>query len=212
MIKTMIVEDNPIARRFLEDMLTRDGRYQIEEVCEDAFEAEKHCYKKDLYLILMDVQTNRNHSGLAAAERIRDKYPDIKIVIVTSLVDPEVLERAKNGAADSLWYKDHGSEELLEVIEQTLAGKNIFPGSSPSVALKDIFSDELTPRQLDVLRCFVQGFTYDEIAEKLYLSKGGVRKVIERVMEKGGFENKYELFIALVENKLVVTSLLDEKE
>ena len=59
----------------------------------------------------MDVQTQHKHSGLAAAKRIKKAFPNIKIVIVTSLVDPQVLERAKTGAADSLWYKDHGTEE-----------------------------------------------------------------------------------------------------
>lgn len=74
----------------------------------------------------MDVQTQHKHSGLAAAKRIKKAFPNIKIVIVTSLVDPQVLERAKTGAADSLWYKDHGTEELISVIRRTLAGEKYF--------------------------------------------------------------------------------------
>ena len=212
MIRTVIVEDNLTIQKYLSDILTEDGRFEVAAVYRDAFEAEAFCLDAGIDLVLMDVQTYRNHSGLSIGERLRRRDGRIKVVAVTSLVDPEVMERAKNGAADSLWYKDHGNEELLEVVDRTLAGEHVFPDSSPSVELKDMFSGELTDRQLDVLRCFVRGMTYDEIAEKLYLSKSGVRKIIERIMERGGFENKWELMIALVENKLIVTSLMDKEE
>ena len=211
MIKTVIVEDNLTIQKYLSDILAEDGRFEVAALYRDAFEAEAFCRGGGADLVLMDVQTLHNHSGLSIGERLRSSGCGAKVVAVTSLVDPEVMERAKNGAADSLWYKDHGSAELLDVIDRTLAGERVFPDSSPSVELKDMLSGELTNRQMDVLRCFVKGMTYDEIAEKLYLSKSGVRKVIERVMEKGGFENKWELMIALVENKLIVTSLLDKE-
>ena len=212
MINTVIVDDNPVIQNYLKDMLARDGRFEIVGICRDSFEAENQCAAGGVNLVLMDVQTLHNHSGLAAGERIRNMGRGVKVVAVTSLVDPEVLEKAKDGGADSLWYKDHGSAELMEVIDATLSGEHIFPESSPSVELNEMFSGELTRRQMDVLRLFVRGMTYDQIAERLYLSKSGVRKVIERIMEKGGFENKFELLIAVVENKLIVTSLMDKKE
>ena len=91
-----------------------------------------------------------------------------------------------------------------------MAGERVFPDSSPNVELKQMFSDDISPRQMAVLRRFVRGMTYDEIAAELGISKSGVRKILETLMEKGGFENKYELMIALVENKLIVTSLMDK--
>ncbi|MBR4158207.1 MAG: response regulator transcription factor [Oscillospiraceae bacterium] len=212
MIDTVIVDDSLTIQRYLEDMLASDGRFRITAKYRDAFDAEAFIISSGADLVLMDVQTLHNHSGLSIGGRIRQSGSGAKIVAVTSLIDPEVLEKARSGGADSLWYKDHGSAELMEVIDRTLAGEHVFPDSAPSVELKEMFSGELTPRQMDVLRCYVKGMTYDEIAEKLFLSKSGVRKVIERIMERGGFENKFELFIAVVENKLVVTSLLDKED
>ena len=86
---------------------------------------------------------------------------------VTSLVDPEVLSKAKNGAADSLWYKDHGTEELLNVIKRTLDGEKVFPSSSPSVEMEKAMSKDFSPRQLDILRLYIRGLTYQEIADKI---------------------------------------------
>ncbi|MBR3738079.1 MAG: response regulator transcription factor [Eubacterium sp.] len=208
MINTLIVEDNTYVQNHLAALISADEKYNIAAVLKDAFEAEKICEMGNIDLVIMDVQTEHNHSGLSAGERIR-KNGKTKILIVTSLIDPDVLAKAKNGAADSLWYKDHGETELLDVIQRTVSGEKVFPDISPSVELKDMFSSEITARQIEILRRFVQGMTYDEIAKELSLSKNGVRWNLDRIVEKGGFKNKHELLAAVIENKLVVTTLID---
>ena len=198
MIKTILVEDNMFMQNHFAQMLRND-----------AFEAEAVCRQNAIDLVVMDVQTLHNHSGLAAGQRIR-AATRIKVVIVTSLIDPEILAGAKAGGADSLWYKDHGEAELMDVIRRTLKGEQVFPEASPSVELKSFFSDDISPRQLAILRRFVKGMTYDEIAEELKITKNGVRWNINEIVEKGGFQNKHELLAALIENKLIVTTLEDE--
>lgn len=85
---------------------------------------------------------------------------------MTSLIDPKVLERAKAGCADSLWYKDHGEEEISDVINRTLKGERIFPDMTPDVELNWITSGEISPRQLEMLRLYICGMSYSEIAKK----------------------------------------------
>ena len=75
------------------------------------------------------------HDGLSAGKIIKEKYPYTKVLVVTSLIDPKVLERAKSGCADSLWYKDHGEEEIRSVICRTLNGEHVFPDVAPEVEL-----------------------------------------------------------------------------
>ena len=208
MINTIIVEDNSFIQKHFINMLSDYENYNLKAAFKDAFEAEKYCARNSVDLVIMDVQTQHNHSGLSAGKRIRENGRT-KIVIVTSLIDPEVLEKAKLGCADSLWYKDHGDKELMEVIESTLGGEHIFPMVSPNVELKDMFSEEITPRQIVILRRFVQGMTYDEIAKELKITKNGVRWNLEQIVEKGGFANKHELLAAVIENKLIVTTLKD---
>ena len=208
MIRTVIVEDNLMIQDYLSAMLGGDGRFRVVAKLRDAFEAEALCAAGGVDLVLMDVQTLHNHSGLAAGERIRG-LGGTKVVAVTSLIDPEVLAKARSGGADSLWYKDHGEAGLLSVIERTLAGERVFPDSAPSVELGEMLSGEITPRQLAILRRFVMGMTYDEIAAELNLTGRGVRWNIDQIVEKGGFRNKHELLAALLSNKLIVTTLLD---
>lgn len=213
MIRTVIVEDSVMAQNYFSDMLAKEGDFQILGVYSDAFEAETFCAPDRVDLVLMDVMTRNNHSGLAAGRRIREKGKDIKVVIVTSLIDPDILSSAKAGAANSLWYKDHGAEDLMRVIRLTLAGERIFPDAAPSVALGEMFSGDLSPRQMQVLRRFVTGMTYDEIAAELNLSKRGVRWYMDEIMKMGEFHNRHEMLSAILQNNFIVTTLLDsEKE
>lgn len=210
MINTILVEDDSYMQKHFSAILGSDERFSVAGIFRDAFEVENRC-GTDIDLVLMDVLTLHKHSGLAAGKRIKERYPHIKIVIITSLIDPNVLSEAKRGAADSLWYKDHGKEELLDVIIRTMNGERIFPGSSPSVEMKNMLSGDISPIQIEILRHYIRGFTYREIADKFGLSVSGVRWNISDMIEKGGFNNKEELIATAIENKLVVTTLQDTK-
>lgn len=207
MIKAFIVEDNIYIQNHFANMLASDERFAITGRFRDARDAEMACMQELPDLILMDVQTLHNHSGIASGKRIKDKFPEIRIVIITSLIDPHILSEAKKGAADSLWYKDHCDFDIMEVIELTLNGKHIFPDTSPSVEINEMLSSEISPRQIEILRRFVQGMTYDEIAADLKLTKRGVRWNLDQIVEKGGFLNKHEMLAAVIESKLIVTTL-----
>lgn len=210
MINTVLVEDNYYVRDVLKRTIENDPRFCLVATFEDAFEAEALCKRGGINLVLMDVQTKKNHSGLAAGKRIKEVQPKTKIVVVTSLVDSEVLSEAKKGAADSLWYKDYGTQDILSVIERTLDGERVFPDAAPNITLKDIFTEELSEKQMKILRYFVKGYTYQEIAEELDMTKRNVRWHLDNIVEKGNFENKHELLMTILDSKLIVTNLLDE--
>lgn len=112
MINTLLVEDDLYIQRHFVERFSEEEDIRIVAAVRDAFEAEGLCGQGGIDLVLMDVLTLHKHSGLAAGKRIREAYPNIKVLIVTSLVDPEVLQQARRGCADSLWYKDHGTDEI----------------------------------------------------------------------------------------------------
>lgn len=209
MISVVVAEDNIYMQNHLNNIISSDSELSLTASVRDAFEAEKICRENKTDVVLMDVQTLHNHSGIAAGERIKKISPETKILIVTSLIDPDILAAAKR-SADSLWYKDHSDEDIINVLKRTAAGEKIFPDLSPSVELNKMFSDDISPRQIAILRRFVMGMTYDEIAAELKITKNGVRWNLDRIVEKGGFNNKHELLAAVIENKLIVTTLKDE--
>ena len=208
MIRVLIVEDQKIMQKYFEYLIENNKEeFQHVQTIADAYEAIKICNRTRVDLVLMDVQTFHNHDGLKAGKEIKEAHPKIKVLIVTSLIDPEVLARAKSGRADSLWYKDHGDEEILDVIRRTLEGQRVFPDISPDVQLNWIQSDEISPRQLEMLRLYIKGMSYSEIAKKMGCSTAGVRWNFQEMISKAGYSCKEDLIAAALESKLLVTTL-----
>ena len=211
MINTILVEDDIYMQKHLTDRLAADGSFHLMASVRDAFEAERLA-NDHTDLILMDVMTLHRHSGLAAGKRMKERLPNLRVVIITSLVDPGILQQARAGCADSLWYKDHGTAQLLDVVKRTVNGEHIFPDAPPAAELKNAMSDVLGPAQIEMLRRYIEGDSYREIAEQFGMTVGGVQWNFRDMAAKCGYPNKEKLMAAAIENKLIVVSLEDSSE
>lgn len=127
-MRVMIVEDQVMIRGLLETYFTKENGDQIVASIPGAGQAVELCRTGQVDLILMDVQTQYRENGLTAVREIKARYPKIRIIIVTSLVDGAVLDEAKAAGADSLWYKDSTKERLMECIRQTMEGRACVSG------------------------------------------------------------------------------------
>ena len=159
MINVMVVEDDPMARKLFEIILASSGRYNLTASIESASLAEFYCMTSDIDLILMDVCTALHASGLDAASKIKKKYPEIRIIIVTSQPECDFIDRARSSGVDSFWYKDPSEDILLEVMDRTMAGESIYPDTTPILDLGLAKSIEFTARELEVLRELTSGDT-----------------------------------------------------
>lgn len=204
----LIIEDNKYMQDFFAGMLASDDRFGEVNSLRDAAQGLYFCTANHADLILMDVQTLHGHSGLTAAQQIRTQYPKIKIIVVTSLVDALVLDKARQVGVDSLWYKDHGEQELVEVINRTLSGERIFPDREPNVEIGDAWSDELSEMQKNILRRYIQGNSYAAIGKKLFIEQTTVKYHMNQMIQKCGFQSKQELIAAAIEST-VITSMAE---
>lgn len=205
-INVLIVEDNKYMLEFFAEMFRNSDRFNLAGTLRDADQTEYFCSLNSVDLILMDVQTLHGHSGLDAAERIRQRFPSIKVVAVTSLADAGVLKKARQAGVDSLWYKDHGEDEIMDVIERTLAGENIFPDREPNVEIGEAWSDELSETQKNILRLYIRGNSYSAIGKQLFLEEATVKYHMNQMIQKCGFRTKQELIAAAIEST-VITAL-----
>ena len=207
MVRILIVEDQKIMQKYFEYIIMQEPEFRHVQTVSDAREAVKICGYSAIDFVIMDVQTFHKHDGLSAGKEIREKYPYTKVLIVTSLIDPKVLERAKSGCADSLWYKDHGEEEIRSVIHRTLNGEHVFPDVTPKVELNWITSGDISPRQIEMLRLYIRGMSYSEIAREMKCSTSGVRWNFQEMITRAGYSCKEDLIAAALESKLIVTTL-----
>ena len=204
MINVMVVEDDPMARKLFEIILASSGRYDLTASIESASLAEFYCMTSDIDLILMDVCTALHASGLDAASKIKKKYPEIRIIIVTSQPECDFIDRARSSGVDSFWYKDPSEDILLEVMDRTMAGESIYPDTTPILDLGLAKSIEFTARELEVLRELTSGDTDDVIAERLNLSTHTVKKHIKSRFQKTGFTTRTQLAVMARDSGLVI--------
>ncbi len=208
-MRVMIVEDQPMIRSLLESYFPVESGHQIVASIPGAKQAIEICRVSQVDLVLMDVQTQNRENGLTAVQKIKTTYPKIKIIVVTSLIDSAVLEKAKSAGADSLWYKDSAENRLMEIVRQTMSGEHIFPDAPPPVQIGMAKSTEFTKTELKVLRYLVRGLSYPRIASEMGIEMSTVKFHVTNMLQKTGLENKLQLALAVSEVKMIAD--LDEK-
>ena len=179
---------------------------------ENAGMAEIYCMKHPIDLIIMDVLTAGGENGLDAAETIKKNYPHIKIIIVTSMPEFSYLDRARKIGVDSFWYKEDKRETILDIMDRTVAGENVYPDKAPELMLGNASSYDFTPTELEVLRELTSGDTNPEIARRMHLSAETVKKHIQHMLEKTGFKSRTMLAVEARESGLVIRNKQKEDE
>ena len=204
MTSVLIVEDQRMAREDMENYIQSSGRYCLAASVTNAAMAEMVCRHCGCDLILMDICTENDESGLIAAEKIKRAMPQTKVIIVTSMAECSFIDRARRAGADSFWYKDAGKEELLEVMDRTMQGECIYPDASPVVMIGTAKSCEFTQGEIDVLRLVVEGQSYKKIAETLSISPETVKWHIKNMLQKTNFDSKTKLAVAVTKKNLII--------
>lgn len=212
MMQVLVVDDQRMPRDNMEQILAASGRYEVAASISSAELAIIKCKQQPIDLILMDVCTKGSKNGIDAAAEIKQQFPNIKIIIVTSMVEVSYLERAKDAKADSFWYKDLSREELIDVIDRTMAGKHLFPGETPRVKLGLATSAEFTSKEIEVLRLVCEGLEYGEIAEKLNVSVNTVKTHVSHILQRTGYANKTRLAIAVTNKNFIIPSIPEDQE
>lgn len=205
--QVLIVDDQALPRRYFEGIVTHSENYDLAAAISSAKIAYSYCAKGGVDLILMDIVMSDEVNGLEAARKIKQNYPEIKILAVTSMPDATFLEKAKNAGVDSFWYKEVQDAPMLEVMDRTMAGERIWPDQAPTVPLGLCNTTELTEREMAVLRLFSMGYSNQEIADELEISISTVRFHQGNLMSKTGFTSRTQLAIAAARSGIAVVGI-----
>jgi len=191
--KVLIVEDQEMPRQLFEIFVKSDPRYAHVASITNAELAIDFCGHGGVDLVLMDVMTGLGSNGLDAAEAIKAKYPNIKIIIVTSMPESSWLKRAREIGVDSFWYKEAQKEPILTVMERTMAGERIYPDETPTVQIGCTDNHDFTERELEILRELISGDSNAEIGARLGIGASTVKYHVQNMLEKTGMHTRTEL-------------------
>ena len=206
MTNVLIVEDQKMAQENMEAIIKTNENYTLAGIIPNAADAELFCMRGGVDLILMDVCTARDESGIEACAVIKKKFPKIKVIIVTSMAEHTFIEKARAARADSFWYKDASHGELISVMDRTMAGERIFPDKTPEVKLGLTTSYELTQSELDVLRALMQSTSDEDAANMLGCTKANIRWHLGKILDKTGYRTRMELLIAVAQKNLIIVT------
>jgi len=199
MIKVLIVEDQTLLRESLEHVIGGQSDIEVAGTTDDAANAPKLCGELKPDLVLMDVVTKNNSSGITYTAKIRKEFPEIKIVIMTAMPEITFVESARKAGAHSFMDKEMGNEHLLYVIRNTIKGYSIYSVRSE----RPPFADEFTEREITVIRLVCQGKSRSEVAKEMGISEVRLKPIITSILDKSGFDNIMKFAVYAVGEGLI---------
>ena len=196
-IKVILVEDQELLLDGLSLSLDADESLEVLGKIKDIDEVLNCKQCKDADILLTDICTANGHNSLDYVVKIKSNFPQIKIILMTSIMEIDFVERAKQSGADSFVYKTMPTKELIAVIKNVMNGYSTLPLSKKEELpeLKD-----LTNNELKIIRLFCQGNDRKEIAQKLSFSEHTIKNNITSILEKTGFSSMTKLAIWLTQN------------
>ena len=204
-IKVVVVDDQNVARGFFEMHIKTSLRYELVRSLPAADLAITYLEQHPVDLVIMDIVMRYGMDGLSAAEQIKKRFPQVKVILVTSMAEATWEKRAKLAGIESFWYKEYSEEPLIEIMDRTMNGESVYPSDAPVVQFGKVTTQELTERELDVLRELTSGATNEEIAQHLFISVNTVKRHIQNLMDKSGYKNRLALAINATSLGLVVS-------
>src|SRR5208282_2664189 len=191
MTRIAIVEDNRVIRESLVEFVKADSECECVFVCATAEEALKEIPKRQVDIVLMDIQLP-DISGIGCTARLKQLMPSVQIIIVTVYEDTERIFKALRAGACGYLLKRCTPEELVSAIREVrqggapmsreIARKVIASFREPLAAAVEV--EDLSPREHEILELLAQGFPNKEIAHRVGVSDGTVRWHLRHVYDK----------------------------
>lgn len=201
-IDVMIVDDHPVFRQGLRDLVETDSNLRIVGEAADGETALEMANEEEPDVVLMDINLP-TMNGLQVTRQLREKYPEMRVIMITGYDDAEQVFHAFRAGASAYCAKDIAPEELITMIHAAHEGKYVvgqnemsyeemvdwiedrigrMPGGLPQDD-EEIF-EPLTPRQMEVLELVTRGLSNKEIAYKMHISHQTVKNHMTAILRK----------------------------
>jgi DNA-binding NarL/FixJ family response regulator len=208
--RVIIADDHELARLGLRTMLEPEPDLEVVGEAGTGREAVSLSHQLQPDLVLMDIRMP-DLDGLQATRAIKEDLPGISILIVTLSEDPDYLLEALRVGAAGFVLKDASRREVVTAVRQVLSGESpldpklaaqLIRRLADQTAPKDEparHGDNVTQRELEVLRLVAEGKTNAEIAHNLFISVGTVKVHVERIIDKLGVSDRTQAAVRAVE-------------
>ena len=186
-----------------------DNNYDLVGEANNGLEGVEKAKELNPDIIIMDIDMPQLN-GIDASVKIRELSPDVKILILTMLNDEELVFKALSAGVDGYIYKMAEISLFKDAVNSLAKGDTYFSQEVTSIVIKShlrsenkVDNNDLTEREVEVLKLIVDGLTSQQIADKLFISYFTVAKHRKNIGDKLGIKNTAGLIKYGIENNLV---------
>jgi two-component system, NarL family, response regulator LiaR len=205
-IRVMLVDDHAMVRRGLATFLTVYDDLQLVGEAENGEAAIQLCAKALPDVILMDMSMS-GMDGATATHAIRQQYPQIQVIVLTSFKEGKMIKKALEAGAIGYLLKDVTADDLVRAIRAAYAGRaTLSPEAAQSLVetanLPPVPGLDLTERERDVLALMIDGLNNTQIAGRLTVSPSTVKSHVSHVLSKLGVASRTEAVTLALRNQI----------
>jgi len=214
-IRIVVADDHPVVRFGVRNMLTSEPGFEVVGEAEDGDDAITQTLELEPDILLLDLLMPRL-PGLEAMRAIMTKSPRVKIVLLTSTISTQQVIEALQIGARGILLKEAVAGDLSHALRAVLGGDYWIGGERVANLLKALQELQakaaavperktygLTPRELEVVTCIVEGCSNRDIAKQFTISEETVKRHLSNVFDKTGVSTRLELALFAIAHKLV---------
>jgi DNA-binding NarL/FixJ family response regulator len=204
-IKILMADDHPVVRAGIRGMLETQPEFQVIAEAENGREAFEQIGKLKPDVVLMDLRMPEM-DGVEAIGKIKEKYPNINILVLTTYDTDADIVRAVEAGATGYLLKDAPRDELFRAVRATAKGETVL---APVVAarlmgkVRDHGEQALSAREIDVLMLVARGASNQDVAEKLYVSTATVKSHLIQIYQKLGVSDRTAAVTTAIERGII---------
>jgi len=202
LIRLLLADDHQLFREGLKSLLSNEADIKLAGSAADGLEAVEMALELHPDVVLMDV-TMPNLNGIAAAAKINEEDPNIRVIIISMHSDMRYVAEALKAGARGYLLKEISPSLMLEAIHSVYEGQIFLSPKACTVLVEDYLrmlsnasaadSNPLSEREMEVLKLLVKGYSGKQTAEYLSISKNTVDTHRRRIMDKLGCNSMAEL-------------------
>src|SRR5215470_12740064 len=189
LIRILTVDDHPLFREGIASLVRAEADMGVVAEAGDGAEAIEKFRLHRPDVTLMDLEMP-GVNGIEAINQIRSEFPDARVIVLTTYSGDAKVARALKAGARAYILKRHVHRELLEAIRAIHAGQKRIPPEAAAELAEHAADDDLTEREIDVLRLVASGNGNKQIADQLFIGEATVRTHVSNILSKLGANDR----------------------